>query len=72
MGETSFVAELVTALGHISNQPTFGISSVPRLHASFEMELANGQLHQVPEVKLTTAMPFILPEGTAFATVWFS
>ena len=69
MGETSFVPELLTAFEELISQQSFNISSIPRLHAAFEMELATGELHAVPDIQLDARVPVVLPSEVAFATV---
>lgn len=47
-GRASFTPEVVTAFRELVADPSRAISSIPRLHTDYEIELATGKLHPVP------------------------
>ncbi|KAL6777050.1 CBP80 [Auxenochlorella protothecoides x Auxenochlorella symbiontica] len=50
MGRASFIPDLTEALDQIISLGAFDISSIPRLHAKYEIDLANGKIRSLPDI----------------------
>lgn len=69
MGRASFIPDLVDALEQIAGLGSFNISTIPRLHSKYEIELAEGEIHSLPIISMPLVEVRDPPPGASSSVV---